>query len=37
MTGTSIKTFTLDKTLEHVWDELIQKFFRQQKIPYEQL
>ena len=36
-TGTSIKTFTLDKTLEHVWDELIQKFFRQQKIPYEQL
>lgn len=36
-TGTSIKTFTLDKTLEHVWDELIQKFFRQQKIPYQQL
>lgn len=34
-TGTSMKTFTLDKSLEHAWDELIQKFFRQQQIPYE--
>lgn len=34
-TGTSVKTFTLDKTLDHVWDELIQKFFKQQQIPYE--
>ncbi len=34
-TGTSVKTFTLDKTLDHVWDELVQKFFRQQQIPYE--
>ena len=34
-TGTSVKTFTLDKTLDHVWDELLQKFFRQQQIPYE--
>ena len=34
-TGTSIKTFTLDKTLDHVWDELVQKFFNQKHIPYE--
>lgn len=34
-TGSSVKTFTLDKTLDHVWDELVQKFFRQQQIPYE--
>lgn len=34
-TGTSLKTFTLDKSLDHVWDELVQKFFRQQQIPYE--
>ena len=36
-TGTSVKTFTLDKTLDHVWDELVQKFFKQQQIPYETL
>ena len=36
-TGTSLKTFTLDKSLDHVWDDLIQKFFRQQQIPCEKL
>ena len=36
-TGTSLITFTLDKTLDHVWDDLIQKFFKQQKIPYQNL
>lgn len=36
-TGTSMKTFTLDKSLEHVWDEMIQKFFKQQQIPYESI
>lgn len=34
-TGTSLKTFTLDKSLEHVWDELLQKFFKQQQITCE--
>lgn len=34
-TGTSVKTFTLDKSLDHLWDEMVQKFFRQQQIPYE--
>lgn len=36
-TGTSLKTFTLDKSLDHIWDELVQKFFRQQEIPYESI
>ena len=33
-TGTSMNTFTLDQTLNHLWDELVQKFLRQQKIPF---
>lgn len=34
-TGSSLKTFTLDKSLDHVWDEMVQKFFRQQQILFE--
>lgn len=36
VTGTSFKTFTLDKTLEHVWDEMVTKFLHQKGIPFEQ-
>lgn len=36
-TGTSLKTFTLDKSLNHVWDELVLKFFKQQQILSEVL
>ena len=32
-TGTSLKTFTMDKSLDRVWDEMVTKFFRQQQIP----
>ena len=32
--GTALDFFTLDKALEHVWDELLQKFFRQNEIPF---
>lgn len=32
--GTALTFFTMDKALEHVWDELLQKFFRQNEIPY---
>lgn len=32
ITGTSFKTFSPDKSLEHTWDEMVQKFFRQKKI-----
>lgn len=35
ITGTSFKTFTPDKSLEHIWDEMVQKFFRQHQIPFE--
>ena len=32
-TGTSLRTFTMDKSLDRVWDEMVTKFFRQQQIP----
>ena len=35
VTGTSFKTFTMDKTLEHVWDEMVEKFFRTKELPFE--
>lgn len=35
VTGTSFKTFILDKTLEHVWDKTAEIFFRQHEIDYE--
>lgn len=35
VTGTSFRTFTLDKSLEHLWDEMAQRFFRQHQIPFE--
>jgi hypothetical protein len=31
-TGTSIKVFTLDKTLENYWDNSIKKFFKKHNI-----
>lgn len=34
-TGTSLKTFSLDKSLDHAWDELVLKFFKQQQILWE--
>ncbi|MCD7762644.1 MAG: DUF5721 family protein [Lachnospiraceae bacterium] len=34
VSGTSIKVFTLDKTLEHAWDEMLEKFFRREQIPF---
>lgn len=34
VSGTSLKLFTLDKTLERAWDEMLEKFFRQKQIPF---
>ncbi len=34
-TGTAVKTFTLDKSLEHAWDAMVQKYFDQKEIAYE--
>nr|WP_294493138.1 DUF5721 family protein [uncultured Mediterraneibacter sp.] len=36
VTGTSFKTFTLDKSLEHMWDEMVQTFLKKQNIVFEQ-
>lgn len=35
VTGTSIKTFTMDKSLEKAWDVMVQKFFTQKGIAYD--
>ncbi len=36
ITGTAIKTFTLDKTLEQEWDQEVKKLLKQQGIAYEE-
>ena len=35
-TGTSLKIFTLDKSLDHLWDDMVKRFFRQQGIIFEE-
>lgn len=34
VSGISMKVFTLDKTLEHAWDDMLEKFFRHEQIPF---
>lgn len=34
-TGTSLTVFTMDKKLDHAWDDMVQRYFRQQGIPFE--
>lgn len=34
-TGISYKLFSTDKTLDHEWDLLVEKFFRKHQIPIE--
>ena len=36
VTGSSFKTFSMDKTLEHAWDEMVEKFLRQKELPFEE-
>lgn len=36
-TGTSLRLFTLDKSLDRVWDEMVMQFFKQKQIPVEKL
>ena len=35
VTGSSFKTFTMDRTLEHAWDEMVKKYFLQKGIAFE--
>lgn len=32
--GTALRIFTLDKSLEHAWDGMLEKFFRKNAIPF---
>lgn len=34
VSGTSLHIFSLDKSLEHAWDLMLEKFFRQKEIPF---
>ena len=34
-TGTSVAVFTMDKKLDHAWDDMVQRYFHQQGIPFE--
>lgn len=36
-TGTSFRSFTLDKTLEHIWDEEVKQFLKGKEITWEEL
>lgn len=36
-TATSLRTFTLDKSLEHEWDSMVQKFFHAHNIEFDLL
>lgn len=35
ITGTSFKTFSMDKSLEQAWDKMVQRFFTQKEIEFE--
>lgn len=35
ITGTSFKTFSMDKSLEQAWDKMVQRFFSQKEIEFE--
>ncbi len=34
-TGTSMNTFTMDKSLEQAWDVMVEKFLKQKEMVYE--
>ena len=34
-TGTSLSVFTMDKELDHAWDDMVQRFFHRQEIPFQ--
>ena len=34
ITATNLNLFTLDKTLEHAWDDMVRRFLKQQEISF---
>ncbi len=36
-TGTSLRVFTLDKTQDNIWDDMVKRFFKQQGFPFEEM
>lgn len=36
-TGSSMKIFTMDKSLDQVWDQMVLSFFKKHAIPFEQI
>lgn len=36
-TGTSMNLFSMDKTLGHTWDKMVQKFLQQKEIVFEEI
>ncbi|MBH1940085.1 hypothetical protein I5677_04140 [Mobilitalea sibirica] len=36
ITGTAIKTFTMDKSLEQEWDHMVKEFLKKQEIAFEE-
>lgn len=34
ISGTSLRIFSMDKSTEHAWDGMLEKFFRQKQIPF---
>lgn len=36
-TGISCRVFSMDKSLEHAWDELVKRFLKSHQIPFESL
>ena len=37
VTGTAMNLFTMDKSLEQAWDQMVQKFFTQKEITFDLL
>ncbi len=37
ITGTSTKTFTMDKSLDHLWDDVSTKYLKQKEILFEKM
>ncbi len=35
ITGTSLNTFTMDKSLDHAWDEMVKKFLIKNNLDYD--